>query len=529
MKILVAIACYGTKNLKYLEILLSEYRRMAFQIDIVVLSNEPRDLGPKVEVLVGLPVRNPWSLPFAHKPLFAARRKDYDLFIYTEDDVLITEQNIRAFLQTTEVLPPAYLAGFMRYEVAPGGKKYYSTMHGHYHWEPDSVMRLKPFTFARYTNDHSGCFMLTRQQLAKALASGGFMLGFRKGRYGYPETAATDIYTQCGFKKVICISHLEDFCLPHLPNLYVGRLGVEKDMADREIERLKSLDAGDESLGPLFRTDTGLEDISWDKQYHEPPREDVLAMVPAGARTALSIGCGAGATEEKLVKRGVDVLGIPVDCVVAASAAARGIELLPPDLAAARQHLGQRRFDCILFIDSLHRFKQPVLVLDEFARLLEHDGMVIISAPNFNHVSVLRKRMNGKLKLPRSDSSGFFTAHGLHLTTFRRVRQWLAQSELGLTGWHLQVPGRFRGLDRVSLGFLRCLLAENLVAIARHRPARDTEPGKAGGHGRTPRARTDGIRFFSNHRLDAARNPQPQGRSSDCANATTVSFVEPGI
>jgi hypothetical protein len=39
MKMLVAIANYGTKNRVYLERLLAEYRCLPYQVDVVVLSN----------------------------------------------------------------------------------------------------------------------------------------------------------------------------------------------------------------------------------------------------------------------------------------------------------------------------------------------------------------------------------------------------------------------------------------------------------------------------------------------------------
>ena len=124
MKILIAIANYGTKNARYLEKVLDEYRSMTrFPLDIVVLSNIPKDLGPGVEVIVGLPTKDPWSLPFGHKALFAERMQQYDLFIYSEDDTLITERNIDAFITMTKILPEKYIAGFLRYEISETGKK----------------------------------------------------------------------------------------------------------------------------------------------------------------------------------------------------------------------------------------------------------------------------------------------------------------------------------------------------------------------------------------------------------------------
>src|SRR5262245_44064893 len=85
-RVLVALASYGTSNDRHLERLVREYRSMPFEIDIVVISNIDKKPDPDVECRVGLPNKNPWSLPFAHKKLFADRADQYDLFIYSEDD-----------------------------------------------------------------------------------------------------------------------------------------------------------------------------------------------------------------------------------------------------------------------------------------------------------------------------------------------------------------------------------------------------------------------------------------------------------
>ena len=51
--------------------LIEEYRSMSFKIDIVILSNIAKQFASDIEVIVGLPSRDPWSLPFCHKKLFA--------------------------------------------------------------------------------------------------------------------------------------------------------------------------------------------------------------------------------------------------------------------------------------------------------------------------------------------------------------------------------------------------------------------------------------------------------------------------
>ena len=105
MRILVAIANYGSKNLEFLDAVIREYRSMPHDVNIVVLSNIPKDLGSDVEVIIGLPTKDPWSLPFGHKKIFAERLGQYDLFIYSEDDILITQKNIESFLRQTKALP----------------------------------------------------------------------------------------------------------------------------------------------------------------------------------------------------------------------------------------------------------------------------------------------------------------------------------------------------------------------------------------------------------------------------------------
>src|SRR5579864_6254290 len=206
MNILVAIASYGTTHDQYLNRLIAEYRSMRHRVDIVVLTEAPKSMGPDVEVKVGLPTKDPWSLPFAHKQLFADRVNDYDLFIYSEDDHLITEQHVEAFLNASKVLPETEIAGFLVIEKAQGGKLNFCGFLAHFHWDPASVRSRGNQMFAHFTNEHSACYMLTQAQLRRAILSGGFLVGPHQGKYDLLCSAATDPYTQCGFTKVICIS-----------------------------------------------------------------------------------------------------------------------------------------------------------------------------------------------------------------------------------------------------------------------------------------------------------------------------------
>lgn len=468
MRILVAIANFGTKNAKHLEKLLDEYRSMAsFSIDIVVFSNIPKDLGPDVEVIVGLPAKDPWSLPFGYKALFAERMPQYDLFIYSEDDTLITERNIDAFVKMTRILPEEYIAGFIRFEISETGRKYYNDFHNRFHWDPNSVLKIDEHIFAYYTNEHSACFILTQGQLQKAINSGGFLLPPRIGRYDMLVTAATDPYTQCGFKKLICISHLDDFCVHHLPNVYIGKMGVDVASADREIDRLRSIYGTNVVRGPLFDTNTLLEHDGWDKRYHEPCRNDILSLVPKGVKRVLSVGCSDGSTESELVKKGIDVVGIPLDCIIQLSAEARGIETVPPSIDAAMDALRGKDFDCILFPDVLQHYIDPTSLLKEFMKLLGKNGSFIISVPNFNHPSVVRKRMLGKLLFSKTNAKHSFEKYKIHFTTRHVIDSWLEKCGLKVVRSYCLVEPHRERLNSFTMGLLKGLLSRNVVVLCK--------------------------------------------------------------
>ena len=223
---LVAIASYGTGQDHFLKQVVAEFRKLDMECRIVVLSNLDKPV-PGAEVLVGLPSRDTYSLPFAHRALFIKHASDYDLFIYTEDDTPITPSQRARVPRSPAAAAEDQIAGFLRSETSPEGGRYIvsvelalplASRHG--------LLSVVPIALRRFSNQHSGCFIVTRAQLARAIASGGFTVEPRSGRYGMLETAASDIHTQCGLERVICLTRIEDFIVPHLANKYFRSMGL---------------------------------------------------------------------------------------------------------------------------------------------------------------------------------------------------------------------------------------------------------------------------------------------------------------
>lgn len=425
---LVAIASYGDRNLHLLQEVIRRYRGMSFRSHIVVLSNAPKDLGPDVEVIVGLPAKNPWSLPFAHKRVFADRVEHYDLFVYTEDDMGLTEANVRAFLRATPMLADDEIAGFLRYEVDEAGTRYFLDAHGRYHWKPESGGRRGPYAVAQFTNEHSALYMLTQDQLRRAIASGNFLRPPCAGRYDMLCTAATDPYTVCGFRKVICISALDDFVVHHLSNRYAGKWGISWDEFKEQVQTQIDIVEGRHPASTLCESETRMLHCEWSKSYYELPIDGMLDLVPASARTVLSIGSGWGAAEERLKQRGITVTLVPLDSVIGAAAGKRGMEVVYGSLDEAHAAVRERRFDCALMSNLLHLLPDPEQVILEWSRLVHPGGTFVISGPNFESLRVRAKRVLGRSHYQKLRS---FEASGIRVVGPRKLKRCLRDAGLG--------------------------------------------------------------------------------------------------
>ena len=466
LRILVVIASYGRGNDRFLSQIIEEYRSMPFAVRIVVLSNIEKNLGAGIEVIVGLPSKNPRSLPFAHKKVFADRREHYDLFIYTEDDILTTEANIRFFLKSCTVLQDDELGGFMRIEKAPDGQIFFPDVHNHFHWELDSIRQRGDLTYAFFTNEHAAMYMLTRAHLERALRSGNFLDGPREGKYQMLETAATDIYTQCGLRKMIAISHLDNIVVSHLPNKYIGKMGLSANAFRRQIGVLTSCN-GEATHGPqLFPTDTKCPivpfSIYYSKSYYEPAREDVLSLVPPDCGTLLSIGCGWGAAEEELSKRGISVTAVPLDSVISASIQTRNINVVSDNFGEFIRKT-ESTFDCVLISNILHLVPNPTELLLQISSCLRERGTAIAVVPSRIKLNALWKFLRAGI-LHRIIS---YQECGVHFVSPSIMRSWFKRAGIRVDSTINIVGPEAIKLSRLTFSIVNRWLASEFILVGR--------------------------------------------------------------
>ena len=464
MRVLIVIASYGAKNDPFLRQLVDEYRSMRYSVEIVVLSNAVKAEERGFKTVVGLPTKDPWSLPFGHKKIFADRLDGFDLFVYSEDDTLVTERNIEAFLNVTGALDDDEVAGFLRSETGPNGGRYFCDVHGPYHWDPATVRRRGTYTLASFTNEHSACYILTQSQLRMAIGSGGFLVEPHCGKYDLLCSAATDPYTQCNLKKFIPISHINDFVVPHLPNKYIGKLGLDEGRLLEQIEALLAI--ADNRLAPysLFNTETRLAGLAWSKDYYEVPNPEVVSAIPRSARTVLSIGCGWGALEAHLAHKGFEVIAAPLDPVIGSGMEKLGIKVLHGGLDTVGQRLnGAEGIDCVLMSNVLQFVKKPSGILVSFANLLRRGGAVIAVVANVKRASSVQKML---ARASSSNAAEAFETTAVHPASEGTLRTWFKDADLRLDRVTSVVSGRAVRVNRMTLGLANPLLASEFIAVA---------------------------------------------------------------
>jgi len=461
LRILVGITSFGKAHDTHLRRLVEEYRSMPAKIDIVVFSNVEKTVPEGAELIVGLPTKDPWSLPFAHKPYLADRVGLYDLFIYSEDDILLKWNNIEAFLRVSPQLLDDEIAGFLLYEELTDGTLSYCGAHSHFHWDPNSAVQRGNHTFAFFTNEHAAFYILNQAQLRKAIQTGRFLTPPRKGRYDMACTASTDPYTQC-FKKLICISHLEEFQLHHVPNKYIGtRLATHESLFKKQVEALLQTGPGERVEGPLMNTVTRLPEEAFSKSYYEPACAEVLEEILQRAKTVLSLGCGSGEAEKWLANRGASVTAVCLDRIVAAGSRSQGVEVISGDWPGAEAALEGREFDCLYVSMMLHLIENPFKLLNKFGRFIKKGGACVIYSHNLDNFKYKLGKIIGHSVYSRI---GDFEENGVRKVNASLIRKWLGSSGFA-TEKTAYLKTKRAGISKLSL--FRPLFSEEVLVVAR--------------------------------------------------------------
>lgn len=119
--------------------------------------------------------------------------------------------------------------------------------------------------------------------------------------------------------------------------------------------------------------------------YKNEGNAPLIALIDGDVHRVLDVGCGAGDNAELLRSRypHCQVHGITHSAAEAEIASRRMTSCRVWDIEGdVSEEISTMRFDVIIFSHVLEHLREPGSVLRRFARLLQHDGSVVIAVPN---------------------------------------------------------------------------------------------------------------------------------------------------
>lgn len=230
MRILVSIATYGSKNREYLQKVINEYRAFKkYKVDITIHGTDPLDRSD----VDFIQYDNPKNTVFLHRAEFINKQDDYDYYIFTEDDMLITEATIDTYLKHDTTLPEDYCMGFLRFERVSEPTRYLIDLWlniDNYTYIKDTNLVMNRTSYFRVTNPHQACYMLSRKKLKYVIANSTYLIsGDGLGLETASSGIFTDWYLGTGvINKVLPIEkvELENCLIEHLPGNHCNGSGV---------------------------------------------------------------------------------------------------------------------------------------------------------------------------------------------------------------------------------------------------------------------------------------------------------------
>ena len=131
--------------------------------------------------------------------------------------------------------------------------------------------------------------------------------------------------------------------------------------------------------------------------------------------------------EGALARKGFQVTAIALDSISGICAEKKGVHVIYGSSDAALSQLSDQRFDCVLVSNLLHLLPDPSRLLSSLAKLLNADGVMVVTIPNLSNLSVLWRRIRRAYGYTMLSS---YERIGTHLTSSRMLLRWLRRSNL---------------------------------------------------------------------------------------------------
>lgn len=140
-----------------------------------------------------------------------------------------------------------------------------------------------------------------------------------------------------------------------------------------------------------------------DSRYYNSLDDNLLGIIPRGAKRVLDVGCGTGVLGAALKERGAEeVIGVELNRQIAGEAERRLDRIVVGDVEQIKLLFPKGYFDCIVYGNVLEHLKDPWSVLLKYKQYLNQDGCVVASIPNVRYYSVIWGLLQGRWKYQES-------------------------------------------------------------------------------------------------------------------------------
>lgn len=165
------------------------------------------------------------------------------------------------------------------------------------------------------------------------------------------------------------------------------------------------------------------------EHYFHNLRPEVIDLVPQSVMRILEVGCAAGETGGALKRQNParEVVGVEYSDKAAQQAAKLLDRVFVGDSERLELPYPEGYFDCIIYSDVLEHLRDPDALLKRHKLLLAPDGMMVMSIPNLQHVSVLNQLMEGRFTYR---DEGLLDRTHIHFFTLHEIQEMLKRCGL---------------------------------------------------------------------------------------------------
>lgn len=189
------------------------------------------------------------------------------------------------------------------------------------------------------------------------------------------------------------------------------------------------------------------------KVYANAGNAALLDHVPAGARSVLDIGCGAGDNARLLRSRGLKVWAVTLSQGEAACAREFCEQVLVANIETDELPFPAASFDVLLLSHVLEHTVVPGCVLTRLTRFLAPGGLVLVAVPNVANYRYRWRLLCGDWRM---EETGTFDRSHLHFWSYHTADETFVGTPLRLSK---KVPGD----PALPLWPLRRMLPRKLV------------------------------------------------------------------